>query len=306
MSGQEEWKSIGGHLEDLRSTLIRMILIVGIGCLGLFIFYEPLFHSLTQSWRQAKNSALSREIIQRERVENHGTTALTYTLPQKASAVRGEKFEWEGSHRVRIPPNHFIEYDSPQVPQLLILGPLEGFLLALKVCFWLSLALTSPLWGWVFLRFILPGLNQAEKTLLLPFTGLSFLWLGLGAGMAHFITIPLANHYLEAFNAPLGQNAWSLASYIDYSFLLYAGHAVAFELGLLLLCLVHFQWISPQWLAAKRRYMIVGALIVSALLTPPDVPTQLMLAIPLVGLYELAILYGRWKQKRAYLPFYKS
>ena len=92
----------------------------------------------------------------------------------------------------------------------------------------------------------------------------------------------------------MGQNAWTLNHYVNYVLLLCLGHAVAAELALLLLILVHFRFLSPSWLIAQRRYMIVLAFICGALLTPPDILTQLLLALPLIVLYEFAILYAKW------------
>ncbi len=92
-----------------------------------------------------------------------------------------------------------------------------------------------------------------------------------------------------------------MAHYLDYTLVLFLGHAIAFEISLLLLFMVHFGVLSLELLISKRRYMIVGAFIVGAVLTPPDVPTQLMLAIPLIGIYEIAIIYGKIRRKMPYL-----
>src|SRR5204863_41436 len=112
----------------------------------------------------------------------------------------------------------------------------------------------------------------------------------------YYVTLPLANQYLFLFNNSIGQNAWTLIHYVQYVLFLCLGHAIAAELGLLLLTLVHFRFLSPDWLIAKRRYMIVLAFVLGAFLTPPDVLTQLLLALPLIALYEVAIWYAKWRQ----------
>jgi sec-independent protein translocase protein TatC len=174
------------------------------------------------------------------------------------------------------------------------MGPLEGFVLVLRVCFWLSLVLTAPLWGWFWLQFILPGLKNSERVILLPFLFYSLLFLSLGITLAYYVTLPVANQYLLFFNRSIGQNAWTLTHYVNYVLLLCLGHAIAAELTLLLFMLVHWRVLSPHWLMKKRRYMIVLAFILGALLTPPDVVTQLFLALPLIGAYEAAIWYAKW------------
>lgn len=185
-----------------------------------------------------------------------------------------------------------------EVPtKLVILGPIEGFNTALKTCFWFSLAATSPLWSFLLLRFLAPALKEQERRLVLPFLLLSALFMSLGLGLAYCVTIPLANQYLFAFNSAIGENLWSLSHYLDYTVLLLLANAIAFEFAVIFLFLIHFGWLSENWLREKRRLMIVLIFIVSALLTPPDVLTQILLAIPLMGLYEVMILYASLKRK---------
>ena len=117
-----------------------------------------------------------------------------------------------------------------------------------------------------------------------------------GCAIAYCFTLPLANEYLTFFNSSIGQNAWTLNHYVNYVLFLSFGHAIAAELALLLFVLVHYRFLSPEWLISKRRYMIVVAFILGALLTPPDVLTQILLAVPLMGIYEIAILYAKWRK----------
>ena len=181
---------------------------------------------------------------------------------------------------------------------LVILSPLEGFLSAMKVCFLVGVVATSPLWIFFFLQFINPALNLREKQLIWPFLGVSFVLITLGFLFAFFITIPAANQYLIAFNQTIGINMWSLGLYLDYTLFLLLANAFAFELGAVGFFLVHLQLISAEQLIAKRRAAIVCSFIIGALLTPPDVLTQIMLAVPLIGLYELIIIYGRFRHRK--------
>ncbi|MDP1879482.1 MAG: twin-arginine translocase subunit TatC [Parachlamydiaceae bacterium] len=232
---EEKWTSLGGHLEDLRKTILQSLIIVGIGFLILLIFYQPLIKLL--------------------------------------------------------PPQNINSLDQ----NLLILGPLEGLFFIVKMCFWMSLALTAPFWVWSWLKFILPGMKKNERVILIPFLSLSFFSLILGVFFALKITIPIANQYLSQFNATIGQNAWTLNHYFDYLFFIIAGHVIASELGLLLLVFVHFGLIETKILEEKRRIFYVCIFVLSAILTPPDILTQLFLAIPLIILYEVAILYSKWR-----------
>jgi len=182
--------------------------------------------------------------------------------------------------------------------QLVVLGPAEGIMATFRVAFWFGLVATSPAWIYQILRFILPGLNSSEKQFILPFFILSMGFLAAGLSLAYFITIPLANNYLQAFNQGIGTNLWSLSNYIDYTIILLLGNALAFEFCIILLFLVHFRKLTVGSLRAARRYVIVAIFIAAAILTPPDILSQLMLAFPLICLYELAVIYAKILNRR--------
>lgn len=291
--------SMWDHIDDLRATLIRILMVVGIGFIVVLMFYQPLFSMLTYAYtKQTSQAPFKKEIYQHERVFNNSSHAIVYHIPKEANILR-----WSSGvtaikvDQFKIEPNQFLDYETPlsQTNELFVLGPLDGINLVFKVCFWMSFALTSPIWVYFLLQFVLPGLKREEQGIIMPFVVCTFACLTMGLLTAYFVTIPIANSYLQSFNADIGKNLWSLTQYVDYTLVLLLGHAVAFELSLILFFLVHFRIVSPEWLARKRRHMIVAAFIVGALLTPPDVPTQLMLAIPLIGIYELVILYGKMR-----------
>lgn len=188
-----------------------------------------------------------------------------------------------------------IEGKGPQ--QLMILGPLEGIAIALKTSLWVGVVWTSPLWLFILFHFIAPGLHKHERRVIIPFILLSICLMLLGACLAFKVTIPLANEYLISFNNTLGVNIWSLEQYLNYTIFLLLANSLAFEFFVLGIFAVHFGIITVERLGSHRRLAIVMAFIIGALLTPPDVFTQLMLAIPLILLYEIVILYARLKKK---------
>lgn len=292
----EALASLWDHVDELRTTIIRILIVVALGFIAVLTFYDSLFAILTKAYSKEVASPVRKEIFQHEQVLNTSSKPIVHHLPKDASILK-----WSfgvtalKEDQFRIEPNHYLDYEIPikQSKQLLVLGPLDGINLVFKVCFWVSLAVTSPIWAYFLLQFILPGLRREEKGIVMPFVLGSFACLTMGLLTAYYVTIPIANFYLEGFNADIGKNLWSLTQYVNYTLILFLGHAVAFELSLILIFLVHFQILSPEWLAKKRRHMIVAAFIIGALLTPPDVPTQLMLAFPLIGIYELTIIYGR-------------
>jgi sec-independent protein translocase protein TatC len=126
----------------------------------------------------------------------------------------------------------------------------------------------------------------------------SLVFISLGCLFAYTITLPIANQYLQSFNATIGMNLWSLGNYLDYTLFLLMANGIAFEFGALGIFAVHLQYLSAETLIQNRRFAILGAFILAALLTPPDILTQFMLAIPLISLYEALILYAKMKRLR--------
>jgi len=178
---------------------------------------------------------------------------------------------------------------------LLILSPGEGFITCFKVSFWVGVLGSSPIWGCFLLQFVLPALKENEKAKVTPFLLISFACLLLGLLAAFFVGIPLANQALAEFNKTLGENFWSLSSYIDYTLTLLLSSAFAFEIAGIGFLLVHMGVFSVEMLCKRRREVVVVTFILGAVLTPPDVFTQGVLAGVLLIFYELAILYAKWK-----------
>jgi len=287
------------HIEDLRWTLVRSVLVVSLGFVFLLMFYQPILKFLSMIPVEQTKPGLTQQKIEQYQISNQTTQSQYFELPVHARLISDEKLGGGKTQdkRYLLAPGESVFYEQVNQPALLIMGPIEGMSLVLKTCLWLSLALTSPVWGWVWLQFVLPALRKNERMVLYPFLILSLLFLAMGGAIAYYVTLPIANHYLLYFNNSIGQNAWTFMHYMDYLLFLCLGHAVAAELALLLFILVHFRFLSADWLAGKRRHMIVSILVLSALLTPPDVLTQLFLAIPLIGVYEVAIQYAKWRKR---------
>lgn len=298
MADSELYATLEDHFDDLRRLLIRIAWTVGLGFGLLLYFYEPFFHLLSLPLKKVDTQqSISKQVLQHEKVINTTAQFVSYKVPKQALLVKvGENVVQLSPDLYHVPPQAFLEYQIP-VPQnqLQILHPLEGMMMILKMSFWGSLACTSPIWGFWLLQFILPALKPLEKGYLIPFIGGSAFFITSGLALAYWVAIPLANSYLWHLNASFGINQWSLGDYVQYSLILFCGHAVAFEMGLVLLFLVHLRILTPEWLIQKRRWMIVLAFVLGAILTPPDVLTQFLLAIPLIGIYELAILYAKWR-----------
>lgn len=293
-----DFDTIWDHLGALRETLLRCFFIILTGTVLSFFFCQEILHYLTLPLQ--KIDAFERYEVKRIKINNSTDQIQEYLSPQEEilSNIEMTEVETIGEGRYRILPGGSLQFDK-SIPEnrLIMLEPIEGILIGCKVSLISGLLMTCPLWLACLLQFVLPGLYSHERKLIFIFILLSFLFIFIGFAFAYKFIIPIANQYLFSFNSSIGQNFWSLSSYINYTIFLLTSNALAFEAALFLLVLVHMGTVSKQALQEKRRHMIVGAFIIGAIFTPPDILTQFMLAIPLICLYELAILYAHLRTR---------
>lgn len=287
------------HLVAMRSTLLKVLWTAIIGVALSLFFYTPILSWVLNPLSPTQN-VLQNE-IKYQQVVNFNNHALEYTIPHRNYTLtrQSPQISQIGPNVFEMPAGASLEYSFISGnSSLALLSPLEGMQTTLKICFWIGLAATSPFWLLFIGQFIYPALHHGERNLLRPFFVLSLLFFGMGACFAYFITIPLANKMLHAFNAEIGTNLWSFSKYVDYTFLLMLANGLAFEIALLLFFCVHIGFFDVDLMKSKRRHAIFSSFILGALLTPPDVFTQAMLAIPLIGLFELSLLYARFRKYR--------
>ena len=177
----------------------------------------------------------------------------------------------------------------------------EAFFVEIKVAFFAALMLAFPVIASQLWQFVAPGLYRREKKALLPFLLATPLLFLAGAALAYYVAMPLALHYLLGFQGDLGgiqQEALpAVGNYLSFVMQFLFGFGFAFLLPVLLMLLERAGIVTRAQLKGARRYAIVGAFAVAAVLTPPDVGSQLMLALPLVVLYELSLI-GIWITER--------
>ena len=142
--------------------------------------------------------------------------------------------------------------------------------------------------------FTAPGLYEKEKKLVLPILISSSLLFYLGAAFAYFVVFPLLFGFFISI-APEGISVMTdIGRYLDFVITLFFAFGLAFEVPIVTIILVITNVSTPKSLAAKRPYVIVGAFVVGMLLTPPDVISQTLLAIPIWLLYELGIFFSKF------------
>lgn len=181
----------------------------------------------------------------------------------------------------------------------------EAFFVEIKVAFFAAAMVSFPVIANQLWQFIAPGLYRNEKRALLPFLWATPVLFLMGASLAYYVAIPVALHFLLGFQGNLGgiqQEALpAVGNYLSFVMQFLFGFGLAFLLPVLLMLLERVGIVTRKQLVSGRRYAIVGAFAIAAVLTPPDVGSQLLLAIPLMILYELAII-GIWFTERRRKP----
>jgi sec-independent protein translocase protein TatC len=178
----------------------------------------------------------------------------------------------------------------------------EAFFVEVKVAFFAALMVAFPVIANQLWKFVAPGLYGRERKALLPFLLLTpVLFLG-GAALAYYVAMPLALHWLLGFQGNVGgverQALPGVGNYLTFATRFIFGFGVAFLLPVLLMLLERAGIVSREQLRKGRRYAIVAAFAVAAVLTPPDPISQLMLAIPLSLLYEFSLVAIWFTERR--------
>lgn len=177
-----------------------------------------------------------------------------------------------------------------------------GFLVEIKVAFFAALMIAFPVIANQLWQFVAPGLYRKEKRALLPFLLATPVLFIAGASMAYFIAIPVALKFLLGFQGDLGgvtQEAMpDVGNYLKFIMQFIFGFGISFLLPVLLMLLEHAGIVTYEQLKGAWRYAVVAAFAIAAVLTPPDVGSQLLLALPLIGLYFLALVAIKITRRR--------
>lgn len=171
----------------------------------------------------------------------------------------------------------------------------EGFIAELKISFISSLFLCSPIFFYQLYKFLEPGLYKDEKKIIMLYIFFPPVLFLIGVVLVYFIIMPITWKFFVSFQNISARNGTSIileakiSEYVDLIVELFIGFGLAFQLPIILVMLTKLRIITYMQLKSFRRYSIVLIFILAAILTPPDVISQVILALPLVLLYEISI-----------------
>jgi sec-independent protein translocase protein TatC len=186
----------------------------------------------------------------------------------------------------------------PQGERLIFTNLPEMFLTYLKVAFIAGVMLTAPFLFYQLWMFIAPGLYQREKKFVFPFVIFSTILFVGGSLFGYFVVFPFGFKFFMGFSNEYVQALPSVKQYFSFSTKLLFAFGVIFELPVVMFFLSKMGVVTPELLRKKRKYAILLAFVVAAILTPPDVLTQIFMALPLVVLYEISIFVAKIAQKK--------
>jgi len=186
----------------------------------------------------------------------------------------------------------------PQGGTMIATEVASPFLTPIKLAFFVAVFIAMPLILYQLWAFVAPGLYRHEKKLALPILLSAMVLFYVGCAFAYFLVLPAVFAFMTSV-APAGVAVMpDIGRYLDFVLVLFLAFGLCFEVPVVLIILVTLGVVTPAQLVKGRAYAIVGAFIVAAVLTPPDVMSQMMLALPMCVLYEVGILAARTLARR--------
>ena len=270
-----------GHLEELRWCILKSLAAVIVGAVVSFVFSDQLLKLLTYPYEEAVRS------LESERP------------PGAVEAVRKLLEEWMGSP----PPGAESGISEPDQPlpdsrRLQSLKPMTYFFISLQIALIGGLVLALPVVFYQIWRFVAPGLLSSEKRIALPLIGLSVLCFAAGALVAYWIVLPVGLRFFLALEPPDMTSQWAADTYIGFVLRLLVGFGLVFEMPVVALFLSRLGLLTPEYMRRIRRYAIAAIFVVAAIFTPPDPLSQILMALPVLLLYEISIWVAKISRPR--------
>jgi sec-independent protein translocase protein TatC len=177
--------------------------------------------------------------------------------------------------------------------QLIATGVASPFFAPVKLAFFAAVFATMPWLLYQAWSFVAPGLYQREKRLATPLLVSSVLLFYAGCAFAYFLVLPAVFGFLTKVTPEGVAMMTDIQAYLDFVLVIFLAFGASFELPVALVILVLLGWVTPKQLREWRGYAVVGIFVIAAVITPPDVVSQLLLAVPMMILYEAGIIAAR-------------
>jgi len=294
-------KSFLEHLEDLRWVLIKCLAAAGVAMLACFFGGNQVVKVLVWPLQRADFHGNKGQMVHiyigtnQIQVYHVATNDVLEPLVGTNRYVRldltpinvGTNFVLGLVPTVEpgLPPHSGLPVD------LVSLGPANAFVVATKVAFWGGLAIASPFIFFYVGNFVFPALRMHEKKYIYRGLAFGFGLFAAGVSFCYFVLLPIALAVSAQYSEWFGfkANQWRAEDYIGFVCKFMFGMGLGFEMPVVILTLVKIGLLNYRMLAAGRRYVIVICFVLGAVLTTPEVITQILMAVPLLLLYEISV-----------------
>ncbi len=259
------------HLEELRRRIIIIAITIGIFTVLCLSFSKPIEKVVMFPLRTSMNTLIANAI---DATIGEGASIfgfLAVTLRAGTSSIDAV---------------------------LMKVGPLEGIMAFLKLGITAGILLASPIIIYQVWAFIFPALNREERRFAVPLFLIIVAFFIIGATFAYFIVVPVVLQF-SAQLFPEMPNMWDLENYLSLVTKLILGFGIAFELPIVMAFLSRIGVINARGFREKQNYALLGICVMSALLTPADPWSMLLMAIPLFLLYQLGIFFAYLVEKES-------
>ncbi|PWF22131.1 twin-arginine translocase subunit TatC [Corticimicrobacter populi] len=187
----------------------------------------------------------------------------------------------------------------PEGTRMIATGVITPFMVPVKITMMAAFVLSLPVVLYQAWAFVAPGLYRHEQKLALPLIVSSTLLFLAGMAFCYFFVFRTVFHFIATFAPQSITPAPDIEAYLNFVITMFLAFGITFEVPVAVVLLIRTGLVTIEKLKSARGYVIVGAFIIAAVVTPPDVVSQFMLAVPLCLLYEVGILVGRAVQPRA-------
>lgn len=186
----------------------------------------------------------------------------------------------------------------PEGTSMIATGVASPFLVPFKLVLMVSVFIAVPYLLFEIWSFIAPGLYKSEKSMAVPLLVSSTILFYCGVAFAYFVLFPLLFKFLIAISPEGVSMMTDIGQYLDFIIAIFFAFGIAFEVPIAVFLLIIIGATTPEALAQKRPYIVVGAFVIGMLLTPPDIISQTILAIPMLLLFEAGLIISRLVLKR--------
>lgn len=192
-----------------------------------------------------------------------------------------------------------LQKELPPDSLLIFTGLPEAFFVYLKLSFFAGIFLAAPVMLWEIWCFVAPGLYDHEKKYIFPFVIFSTMLFVTGILFCYFIVFPFAFKFFMGYSSDIIKALPSVKEYLSFSCKLLLAFGIIFELPVFVLFLAKLGIVNEKMLRRQRKFAILGIFCVAAILTPPDVVSQILMAVPLMVLYEISIYVAKLFGKKS-------